>query len=342
MRRIIGPLLALLTLTGAYLYGFPAPTLVVRSHRHRPRRRRPRRGGVARAAGACGRHESWPARVGWAAVALGAAAGLAIVKTGGTLPYRPLVLVHIASSVAGIVILSAERLARMGRPISPADRPLGPGVIRERQASGPGFSAGRLLAALAAVAVVTAAVGYGAWYVREVRWHQSYRIQNPTLPPAAMTQEGLGEKGPFFPSSIRTPDGKKIKSSFFMTRRRAGAATATSTSSGTARRTTSRRSTTSGTASRSSTCRTWSARSRRSGAPAATITRCSSTAASTGRSRSRSTRRKRRPGSAARRATRSRTSTARWARATSTIEYPPLHDLAASEQPGAAVRCTTS
>ena len=32
---------------------------------------------------------------------------------------------------------------------------------------------------------------------------------------------------------------------------------------------------------------------------------------------------------------------ARWARATSTIEYPPLHDLAASENPVAAVRCTT-
>ena len=28
MRRLIGPLLALLTLTGAYLYAFPAPTLL--------------------------------------------------------------------------------------------------------------------------------------------------------------------------------------------------------------------------------------------------------------------------------------------------------------------------
>ena len=127
MRRIIGPLLALLTLTGAYLYGFPAPTLVygaaVIAHVV---------GGLAAAvllvllARAVGT-QSWPARVGWAVVLLGAAAGLAIVKTGGTLPYRPLVLVHIAASVAGIVILSAERLARMGRPISPSidrsDRP---------------------------------------------------------------------------------------------------------------------------------------------------------------------------------------------------------------------------
>ena len=78
--------------------------------------------------------------------------------------------------------------------------------------------------------------------------------------------------------------------------------------------------------------------SRRSGAPAATITPCSSTAASIGRSRSRSTRRKRRPGSAARRATRSRTSRSTMGQGDFTIEYPPLHDLAASENPLLRVR----
>ena len=122
----------------------------------------------------------------------------------------------------------------------------------------------------------------------------------------------------------------------------AAGATRTSTSSGSRRRTTSRRSTTSGTASRSSTCRTSSARSRRSGAPAATITRCSSTAASIGRSRSRSTRRKRRPGSAARRATRSRTCGSTMGQGDFTIEYPPLHDLAASDEPVPAVRARSA
>ena len=113
----------------------------------------------------------------------------------------------------------------------------------------------------------------------------------------------------------------------------AASATRTSTSSGTARRTTSRRSTTSSTGSRSSTCRTWSARSRASGAPAATTTRCSSTAGSSGRSRSRSTRRRRTRASPARRATRSPTSTARMGNGGFTIEYPPLHELATSKQP---------
>ena len=71
---------------------------------------------------------------------------------------------------------------------------------------------GRLLAALAAVAVVTAAVGYGAWYMREVRWHQAYRIQNPTMPPAAMDAGRPRREGPVLPELGRTPDGHTIKS----------------------------------------------------------------------------------------------------------------------------------
>jgi len=213
MRRIIGPLLALLTLTGAYLYGFPSPTLLygagVVAHVL---------GGIAAAVllvvVARGfRGQSSPARVGWIALGLAALAGLAILKTGGTLPYQPLVKTHIALSVIGVVILAAERLVRFASirrpsPSAPVAAPTAP-VKRVVGRAG-------VMATYAIVAIAAAVVGYGAWYVREARWHQSYRIQNPTMPPAAMTREGLGQKGPFFPSSIRTPDGKKIKSSFFM------------------------------------------------------------------------------------------------------------------------------
>ena len=166
------------------------------------------------------------------------------------------------------------------------------------------------------------------------QWQARYAIVNPVDPPVSMEGEGGGPAQPVLPvvgaHERRRHDPREL---LHDERRPAGAATRRSTTSGTRRRTTSRRSTTSGTASRSSTCRTSSARSRRSGAPAATTTRCSSTAASTGRSRSRSTRPKRRPAWRARRAIRSSTSAARWGRATSTIEYPPLHDLAASENP---------
>src|SRR5215475_9139931 len=74
------------------------------------------------------------------------------------------------------------------------------------------------------------------------------------------------------------------------TRRPAAGATRTSSSSGRARCTISRRSITSSTASRSSICsRSWG-RSRANGAPAATITRYFSTGASNGQSKNRSIR----------------------------------------------------
>jgi Flp pilus assembly protein TadD len=202
MGRFLQLLLALLTLTGAYLYAAPTPTLAfgagVLAHV------------VAGLAAAVLlvmlarrlRAESWPARVGWLTTALGAATGLALIKTGATLPFQPLLKTHIALSVGGVTILIADRIARW----------------RSRSYVGQDFSPAlaRLLASYAAVVAVTFAAAYAAWYAREVRWHQSHRIVNPAMPPETMRHEGQGERGPFFPSSIRTPDGQKIKSSFFM------------------------------------------------------------------------------------------------------------------------------
>ena len=70
-----------------------------------------------------------------------------------------------------------------------------------------------------------------------------------------------------------------------------------------------------------------------SGAPAATITRCSSTAASTGPSASRSTPRKRRPAWLACPATPSCTWTAPWATPDSPSSTRPLHQLMTSKNP---------
>src|SRR4051812_42093649 len=95
MRRMIGPLLALLAATGAYLYGFPAPTLIYGA------------GVVAHVVAGIGialllglatgafPRQPWPARIGWITLALATIAGLAIIVTGATLPYQPLVKIHI-------------------------------------------------------------------------------------------------------------------------------------------------------------------------------------------------------------------------------------------------------
>jgi tetratricopeptide (TPR) repeat protein len=134
-------------------------------------------------------------RLGWILIAAGAVLGLAIIKTGGTMPYHRLVVAHFGLSGIGGVFLLAAWLGRRG------------------------VLAGGALATTARVVIVGAllfAAGVAATYSRVNLWRGAYRITNPAMPPQAMQGEGLGQAGPFFPSSVRTPDGHTIKSSFFM------------------------------------------------------------------------------------------------------------------------------
>lgn len=189
-------LLPLLALSGAYLYALPAPT-------------------AAFAAAVLGhivgglvlvglmavlarrvRALAPAARVGWALTALGGLTGVALIYTGATLPYRPLLYAHIALATAGFVLLAGDPLARRFAGASP-------GLVPR-------------LAIYAALAAVVAAAGGAAYYQREVRWVQAHRITNPVMPPASMDEEGHGRPGPFFPSSNRTTDGQTIKAEFFM------------------------------------------------------------------------------------------------------------------------------
>src|SRR5262245_51936779 len=43
-------------------------------------------------------------RLGWLALLVGALLGVALIKTGGTLPYRPLVFAHLGASTLGAAI----------------------------------------------------------------------------------------------------------------------------------------------------------------------------------------------------------------------------------------------
>jgi Flp pilus assembly protein TadD len=189
-------LLALLALSGIYLYGFPAPSAAyaaaVLAHLG---------GGIALVviAGLLARRLralTPSAQVGWVVTALGGATGLALIVTGATRPNRPLLYAHIVLSTVGFVVLAGDWLARR--------------LARDVAAFGP------RLGAIAAVTLAVAAAGAGAWYQREVRWTEAHRITNPLMPPASMDEEGHGRQGPFFPSSTRTDDGRPIKSEYFM------------------------------------------------------------------------------------------------------------------------------
>jgi len=195
-QRLRTTLAVVLTLTGTYLYGFPsanaAYAIGILTH-------------VVAGAGLAllllpgvmrlFRGEPGDGRLGWLVTAIGAALGLALLKTGATLPFRPLVYTHIGVSTLGVVVLLSSWLRRRG-------------TLAGGSASATMRYAGVLLA--------VGSVGAGTWYTRVVWWRDAYRIVNPMMPPASMQIEGLGSAGPFYPSSVRTPDGRTIKSSFFM------------------------------------------------------------------------------------------------------------------------------
>jgi Flp pilus assembly protein TadD len=134
---------------------------------------------------------------GLAVMGLGLALGLAILALGATTPYRLLVNVHVVISAAGALLFVAAVWRTIERHGSPGLR----WAVRG-----------------AAVAVVAA--GCAAPLLRSVRqsrWEAAYRIRNPETAPTTMAGEGAGPQSPFFPSSANTNVNGTIPSTFFMT-----------------------------------------------------------------------------------------------------------------------------
>jgi tetratricopeptide (TPR) repeat protein len=127
-----------------------------------------------------------------------AAVGTALVleRVHNTAPNRWILHVHIGVAVgAALFALIAVALHARGR-------------------TGAAPLARNLLAVAALVAVAFIAAGP---FLREDRAAR-YVIDNPDRPPLAMTEESMGgEQGPFFPSSAATSTGGRIPSNFFMT-----------------------------------------------------------------------------------------------------------------------------
>ena len=131
-------------------------------------------------------------RIGMVILFLGAIPGLALIYTGTLRTEWPLVYVHLGLSFLGAGLIAAAR-------------------IDDREWL-PRHAALRVAAVLAVLAVLVPV----ARYLREARWNQHGRIENPALPPITMNGEGDGPTGPFFPSSAQVYGGEKIPSKFFM------------------------------------------------------------------------------------------------------------------------------
>ena len=139
--------------------------------------------------------ETMLARLGWLSLSGGALLGIVLIKIGTPLRLKPWLYAHIALCVLGALFLAASWFFSKGW--------LGDGIIRR----GLGF---------AALALLTAGLAAGTWWTRDIAWKNANRISNPLMPPESMDNEGDGPQGKFFPSSAQTKHGGNIPSKYFM------------------------------------------------------------------------------------------------------------------------------
>ena len=123
--------------------------------------------------------------------ALGAALGVALLFTGATRPFRALLYAHVGLVALGALVALAAGLRRR--------LPVPAGVVR----------ASATAAALLAIAAAGARAASDLFPPRQP-------IANAALAPATMEGEGQGPRGPFFPSSGETSTGAPVPSNFFM------------------------------------------------------------------------------------------------------------------------------
>src|SRR6266699_3342731 len=195
-KRWLSRILVALTLSAVYLYGYPSATifyfivdllhvaigmvlailLFFRVVRLLPR-------------------ETLLGRLGWLSLAAGALLGMVLIKTGTPLRLKPWLYGHIALCVVGALFLAISWLISKGW--------LGESIPRR----GLGF---------AALTLLTVGMAGGTWWTREVAWKNANRISNPLMPPETMDSEGDCPQGKFFPSSAQTRHGGNIPSQYFM------------------------------------------------------------------------------------------------------------------------------
>ncbi len=124
-------------------------------------------------------------------LAVGTVLGLILIKMGATRPHLPLYLAHIAFCAVAVALLVAWWV--------------------DRRRGAPRISWGTT----ASIVLLTGVVSFLAWYARE-SWSKQYIIHNPSEAPLSMDGEGDGPSGPFFPSSAQVAHNQKIPAKFFM------------------------------------------------------------------------------------------------------------------------------
>jgi Flp pilus assembly protein TadD len=196
MNRWRLPLLVLLALSAIYLYAFPTASMIYG-------------GGVLLHSGAgillaillipilrsVFRDSPLEVRVGWLLMAAGTVLGIILIKIGTPNRLRGWLYLHIALCAVGLLLLGSSWLAR-------------------REWLGKGF--GGAVASFALLVLAMSAIAAGSWWTRSVAWKNNNRVVNPRMTAETMDGEGDGPGGKFFPSSVQTKDGKNISAKYFM------------------------------------------------------------------------------------------------------------------------------
>ena len=137
------------------------------------------------------------ARLGWILLAAGTLLGVVLIKIGTPVRLWNWLYAHIVLCILGVLLLAASWLNSKGwlRQTN---------VIRALR--------------FASLAILALAVSAGLWWTRNVGWHEARanRIINPAIAPASMDREGDGASGKFFPSSAQTIHDVNVPSQYFM------------------------------------------------------------------------------------------------------------------------------
>ena len=128
-------------------------------------------------------------------IAIGIITGGYLMIVGATTPYLWLLITHIVSVSAGSILLCIY-LVRDGSEsrLTPSLRKITVGVL-----------------------IVVVLFPMGARLTQHYLPNETYLVENPALPPTSMYEEGGGTTGHFFPASVETETGALIPTDFFLT-----------------------------------------------------------------------------------------------------------------------------
>ena len=132
-------------------------------------------------------------QVGSIGIIVGIISGGYLMIVGATTPYRWLLITHIVSVSAGSILLCV-RLLRDKELLTPLFKKISIGVL-----------------------AVVILFPIGAKLTQNYLPNETYLVENPALPPTSMYEEGGGTTGHFFPASVETETGALIPTDFFLT-----------------------------------------------------------------------------------------------------------------------------